>query len=111
MGYCTYHTGEIYKGDINEKEVALAIARLPYFNCADEDIETINDVIACDSFKWYECIEDMKTVSAQFPDIIIKIHGEGEDNDDLWNAYFKNGKAAVYHAEIIYPDYNEDDLN
>lgn len=110
MGYLTYHTGSVVSGPATEKEVALAIASLPYWNCADDDIETIDDVIACDMVKWYDCIEDMKKVSTLFPNVTIEIHGEGEENGDLWNAYFKNGKAVVYRAEIIYPEFNEEDL-
>ncbi|MDE7089074.1 MAG: hypothetical protein K2O54_03050 [Prevotella sp.] len=110
MGYLTYHTGHIKFGNIEEKEVALAIARLPYWDCADDDIETINDVIACDEVKWYGCVEDMKKVSAQFPGITIEICGEGEEAGDMWKAYFKDGKAVVYQAEITFPEYCENDL-
>lgn len=113
MGYFTHHTGYIKSGNVNERDVALAIAHLPYFydlTIYDDEIESIDDVIAYDSIKWYDCVEDMKKVSAQFPGVTIVIKGEGEETSDMWKAYFKDGKAAVYQAEIIFPDYNEDDL-
>lgn len=111
MGYYTYYYGEVYEGQVDEKDVALAIANLPEFAFVNkDDIKTIDDVIAFDSMKWYNCVEDMKKVSLQFPGVTIKIHGDGEDSDDMWNAYFKDGKAVVYRAEIFYPYYDEDDL-
>ena len=119
MGYYTYHTGEIASGNASEKDVAIAIAQLPYFiqffdgDLSDAEtnwIETIDDVIANELEKWYTCVADMKKISKQFPGVTIKIHGEGEENGDLWDAYFKDGKSAVYKAQIIYPKFKEGDL-
>lgn len=118
MGYYTYYTGMLVatKTGTKEKEIAQAIAKLPYFSPdyspRDEcdEIELIDDAIGMDSMKWYNCFTDMCEVSKQFPDCIIMIHGEGEDREDMWNAYFKNGKYAVYRAEITYPDFNPKDL-
>lgn len=111
MGYYTYFNGKVIEG-ANEKEIAITLAKLPSFegNVSDiETIDTLNDIME-EPMKWYSYIEDMKQISAQFPNAIIKIHGEGEDNGDLWNAYFKNGKAIVYSAQIIYPEFDKKDL-
>lgn len=113
MAYYTYHDGKVIDGPATEREVAIAIAKLTTFESEDTDfetIDTINDVIMDEPMKWYHCIEDMKKISLQFPDTTIFIHGEGEDQGDLWDAYFRNGKAAVYKAEIIYPEFDEEDL-
>lgn len=113
MGYCTYYEGSIYDGVVNERDVAVAIGKLGYFDLSERDlaeVETIDDVISIDSMKWYDHIRDMEEVSRQFPDVTIMLHGEGEENGDMWNAYFKNGKHAIYRAEIIYPEFNPDDL-
>ncbi len=110
MGYYTKYTGEVLSG-ANEKDVAKAIAALDYFDCIDNpDIETIDDVIGYDSTKWYDYQKDMIEVSKQFPNALILIEGKGEDNYDIWKAYFKNGKCVVYQADIVFPEFNEDDL-
>lgn len=114
MGYYTCFSGSIESGPATEKEVALAISNLDYFGFLiddDDTINTIDDVIAYNGeMKWYSYQSDMERISKQFPDTVIKIHGEGEEIGDLWDAYFKNGKSIVYHAGIVYPPFNPADL-
>lgn len=51
-----------------------------------------------DSCKWYSWKEDMCAYSLKYPDTLFTISGEGEDSEDIWKAYFKNGKVQVEHA-------------
>lgn len=108
MGYYTRYSGSIVSGPATEKEVAKAIAALPYFDnwSPEEDPETIDEVIAFDETKWYDYEADMRYISRLFPDTIILIHGEGEETGDLWNHYFKNGKSSYCQAIITYPEPN-----
>lgn len=119
MGYYTRFEGSIISRDwkdiLQEKEVALAIARLPYYQNwrpyeEEKDIEYIDDVIGVDNHKWYNYETDMKEISKMFPDLTICIHGEGEAQGDVWNHYFKNGKDAYYRAEMVIPSFNPKDL-
>ena len=57
--------------------------------------------------KWYECLEDMKDVSLQMPGIIFTLKGEGEEAEDIWIAYFKDGKHQICKAEITFPPFDE----
>ena len=43
-------------------------------------------------WKWYECETEMKEFSKLFKYVIFIIKGEGEQNDEIWYRYFKNGK-------------------
>jgi len=63
-----------------------------------------------DSVKWYTWQEDMKIVSEMFPDHLINLSGVGEEKDDQWKAYFKNGRYQICHAEITFPPYDESKL-
>jgi len=45
-----------------------------------------------ESCKWYSYDEDMKEVSKVFPDVVIELHGEGEEAGDYWYRYYKGGK-------------------
>lgn len=57
--------------------------------------------------KWYNHDDDMLRVSKMFPDIILKLEGEGEESDDLWKAYYKNGKMRIVKAKIVFEDFDE----
>ena len=37
----------------------------------------------------------MLCLSEQFPNVIFKLHGIGEENGDIWDAYYKAGKTAI----------------
>ncbi|OGM08869.1 hypothetical protein A2Z67_02570 [Candidatus Woesebacteria bacterium RBG_13_36_22] len=56
---------------------------------------------------WYDYEENMIAVSKKHPNILMEVNGAGENNDDLWTAWFKNGKYYRTDAEIIYPVYDE----
>lgn len=57
--------------------------------------------------KWYDFDQDMLLLSKKFPNILFCLHGEGDNEEDLWDAYYQNGKVQNCHAEIIYPPYDE----
>jgi hypothetical protein len=61
--------------------------------------------------KWYDHDEDMREVSKQFPDRVITLYGNGEDADDQWYAYFKNGKMQWCPAIITYDPFDESKLS
>lgn len=106
MGYYTYHTIDINCSDeerlekirqkMKEKEI------IPYI--FTEDFET-QDVT-----KWYEEEEDMREISAMFPDIRFAIHGEGEDSGDIWDAYYLDGKRQYCPAIISIEPFDPEKL-
>lgn len=62
------------------------------------------------SAKWYSWQEDMCLLSKRFPELLFCLHGEGENGDDLWNAYFFEGKCQCCPAVITYDDFNPSKL-
>ena len=85
-------------------------------------IEKINEIAGWKMFedldneychaKWYDFETEMAEVSKLFPNTVFSLSGEGEDSDDLWRAYFKNGVVKIYQARILYDDENwENELN
>lgn len=67
---------------------------------------------SAESYKWYECTDDMKALSsrAEYKDMLFIVEGEGEESGDIWKAYYKNGKYAHYGAIMTFPEFNEKDL-
>lgn len=61
--------------------------------------------------KWYTSNADMKELSKEFCDILFTVYGNGEDDDDLWVAYYKNGFSTEYmRPTIVYPLPMEDEF-
>jgi hypothetical protein len=63
-----------------------------------------------DPCKWYEWEEDMRRVSSYYPTFLFHLRGQGDENDDIWEATFKNGKAHIRNAQIIVAPFEEDKL-
>jgi hypothetical protein len=99
-------TLEVFKGDLAIHEVLSQVEGefegLDY--AIDENGESLDGV------KWYDHEIDMKELSKRFPEVIFKLHGKGEENDDMWNKYFKNGKMQSCYAFITYESFNENKL-
>lgn len=69
-----------------------------------------NEFLSSDGIKWYDHNIDMQCISKDFPDVIFKLCGEGEIGEDLWQAYFLNGKIQRCPAKITYDEFDENKL-
>ena len=49
--------------------------------------------------KWYEHEEDMTTISKMYLNTVFTLKGIGEDDDQPWYIYFKNGKQ--HSAKVV----------
>jgi len=103
MGYYTEYTLEI-ENNIEEIE--------SWCNENDRDGYNIYDAYIgdMDSCKWYEHEEDMRKLSLEFPTTLFTLSGKGEENEDTWIKYFKNGKMQVCKAKITYDSFDESKL-
>lgn len=61
--------------------------------------------------KWYDHDEDMMRLSGRFPDILFSLHGNGENQEDMWDAYYLNGRMQYCGAKITYPPFDESQLS
>lgn len=99
MGYYTKHELEIIDGD-------------DFKTNYEEEISQYADYGNCfgDSIKWYGCESDMIDFSKKYPKTTFCVNGFGEEHDDIWKAYFKNGKMFKTKAEFVFEEFNESKL-
>lgn len=55
--------------------------------------------------KWYGWKDEVTAISAKFPDLLIEIEGDGEDDDDFWRARIKGGECEIVKGKIVYPEF------
>lgn len=57
-----------------------------------------------DVMKWYDYDKDMIELSKLYPEATFRLSGDGEDRDDMWMCYYKNGKSELCPVSIVYPE-------
>lgn len=98
MGYYTEFKIEL-SGDITEDDFNNELEEYGY-GFYDE----------CMSAKWYSWEDNMKDISTKYPEVLFILSGQGEENEDMWKAYFKNGKSQIEKAVITYGKFDEGKL-
>ena len=53
--------------------------------------------------KWYERVEEMTALSKKYPELNIRVYGEGEDGEQ-WAEYYKNGKFEEKGVKIVFEE-------
>lgn len=108
IGYYTYYNLSVRNNIDMESQKAAAI-RLNEIIGFGPDITTRAmfdrypfGFISDDEMKWYEWESDMLTLSSEFPEIEFVLYGEGEERDDNWRAFFKNGECVYQQAHMYY---------
>lgn len=111
MGYYTSYTLEIQDADgpLEEKQTAAIVAQL--FEISEDARFALDEDGGCNqAAKWYESDIELKELSELHPDLLFIFYGQGEDNEDMWMQYFKNGKMQFAPAVITYAEFDESKL-
>lgn len=101
MGYYTYYNLEAYENGAHvttEREEEICTVASEITGIAFDHFEDLS----WDSMKWYDHEDDMLELSKRFPDVTFVLYGEGEERDDNWVAYYKNGDSEYCGARIVY---------
>lgn len=109
MGYYTNFELSVHQGTADMNAVAKTLAEA--MGVTEEEFETIFDyennhevnygdvsLTTMDAMKWYDHDEDCATMSKQFPGVVFKLHGEGEEQGDMWEAYYTDGFCQICRA-------------
>lgn len=60
---------------------------------------------------WYDHEQDMRLLSAKFPDMVFWLSGHGDDAEDIWDKYFIGGKMQACYAEIVRGEFDPTKLD
>lgn len=67
-------------------------------------------VDSLEEVKWYGWHDDMIKLSAMYPGIMFTLDGNGEDGEDVWREYFRDGMSHPANIETIYEKFDESKL-
>lgn len=110
MGYYTYYELYITKKDgkeLNELEAMLVDKEVQKMNAFDYG-NTRTGYTGENT--WYDYNKDMCLLSSKFPDLLFSLHGDGEEREDMWIAWYLNGAYMHSSAKISYDDFDPDKL-
>ena len=60
---------------------------------------------------WYDHQDDMRTISRKFPEILFTLNGEGEEQGDIWKAWFLGGRMQYEEATFQIGEFNPEKLD
>lgn len=116
MGYDTVYSLKLKslnkKVRINDKAKEAIIERLTgsdfegseYSKDAWYALDAYGD--CSDALHWYNAVDEIAVFSKLYPEILFTLHGEGDNNGDLWNVYIVNGLIQDAPAKPIYPKFD-----
>lgn len=56
---------------------------------------------------WYDHAEHLTALSEKFPGVVFELHGDGEEQGDVWILRALNGNSHRVVPEVIWPDFPE----
>ena len=119
MGYYTDYTLSVFSAKRDASGAISMSDQIPFIieEQIDKEIGRMNifsDGNIKDSYyahaKWYDHEQDMRLLSARFPDMVFWLSGRGEGDEDLWQKYFLGGKMQEAYAQIVYDDFDPSKL-
>ncbi len=60
---------------------------------------------------WYDHEQDIRLLSAKFPNMVFWLSGQGDDREDIWDKYFIDGKMQACYAKIVYGEFDPAELD
>lgn len=108
MGYYTNYTLDVYADALNSNEKELL----------EKSIRELNDgyplahyrlkfSFETGEIKWYSHNTDMLGLSSKYPSVEFVLEGYGEEREDIWKKYYKNGKMKRVVPKLVWPDDKE----
>lgn len=110
MGYYTYHELKVIQPNTKEAKLTEFLDGGDHHHDAIGELSEYGDNLWDDSVKWYDREKDMSEYSKRYPDILFQIDGNGEEADDIWREYWKEGKVQHEDCQFVFGTYDETKL-
>lgn len=97
MGYLTSYSMEalhVAAQNVREIEAAIEELNMPLGDFYYDPQNQVFNAEPNGEWRWYGHEDDMAELSERFPDVLFKLHGEGENRDDVWDKYFVGGELV-----------------
>jgi hypothetical protein len=99
MGYFTAYN--LLVKDINTGSIADPVDLIKQLESRYGVCDVFKDDGTWDNHsKWYDCEKDMTDFSLLYPNYLFELNGIGEDREDIWRAWFLNGKKQKEMATV-----------
>ena len=109
MGYYTeYALDLVLHNNLHSKEEIVSDLRKS--NEYAEGALNADGTMQCEH-TWYKCEEDFSAFSKKYPDALFILFGEGQNYQDTWKCYFKNGKYKKIHGELDFEPFSPEKLS
>ena len=105
MGYYTSYTLSVIEGGDEEQLISEFRKESAGARYAVDEYGDSND-----SCKWYESNTDLINFSKKHPNAIFCLEGDGEDSDDNWKLYVKDGHTQECRAKMVFPEFDKGKL-
>lgn len=106
MGYYTTYSLEIVilgQDEISKEDV------IAQFRKSSESAEYAldEDGSSNESCKWYDSNDDLIKFSKKHLGTLFLLSGTGEESEDLWKLYVRDGKHQVCKARLVFDEFDE----
>ena len=71
-----------------------------------DDDDSYYGITSEEPCKWYDHDENMMALSKKYPNLVLYLYGVGEENNDVWCAYYYNGKMQKIQPVLKWPDFD-----
>lgn len=115
MGYYTKYDLSVTTDvkDINIKElknkIVIDLSQILYGEPPHIDSWEFSDLLE-EEMKWYDFEKDMTSLSKKYPDVLFLLEGKGEESEDIWKAYFKDGYAQIVRARMVFDNFSVEEF-
>lgn len=113
MGYLTEYTLKCHTDNYDTfDEIAGMLNDLCVLGYAlyEDKHDTDTTFYSFDAVTWYDHDDDMRKVSAAYPDVLFELNGNGENSGDIWKTYYKGGKMQHTEATITFDPFDPNKL-
>lgn len=103
MGYYSEHSLSVIKGD----DSLIQSFREESDNAMYAFSENGDCKQRC---KWYSAEKELIDFSKKHSETLFLLEVKGEENEDIWKLYVRNGKKQMCKAILTFEEYNEQKL-